>query len=191
MLVACDTGCKIIRVFENFAERPDRQRIDARHYRRHGFGGGSEHIHIGIINGFVEAGSHRVNGHFRHLIPGDTVSFYNMCPEQPCSAVFRDFHEEIGPGCKTEPDLRGHFIYRPTFFCQLGKVFGTRGKTESEFFNDSRAGILEVRTVHFDHRELRQMFRCFYQLAAGFQIIILGMIETAFRDQPAKRIILH
>ncbi len=139
-----------------FVERLDLQRIGAADRRGHGFGGGAQHVHVRVVDGFGPMRGARVDRHFGGIAMGGVEALDRAGPHRAGGPQLGDFKEVVGPdGERKRQSLRG-IVRREAATRELRDDLNSFGERESEFLDGGRAGFGETMGADGDGSKLRQ-----------------------------------
>ena len=138
-----------------FVERLDLQRIGAADRRGHGFGGGAQHVHVRVVNGFGPVRGARVDRHFAGIGTGGAEARYRAGPHRAGGPQLGDFQEVAGPDGERKHQRLCGIVRRETAIRELGNDLDSFGERESEFLDYGCAGFGESVGSDGDGAKLR------------------------------------
>ena len=110
LLVAGDAVAEVVGLLVGVVEGEHRDGVGTGHGRRHGFGGGAQHVDIGVVDRLVPSAGGGVDEKFVGAVALGLVLLDYLAPEEAGGADLGNLHEVGAAHAHVELDTAGHAV---------------------------------------------------------------------------------
>ena len=157
LLVAGNAVAEVVGLLVGVVEGQHRDAVGTGDAGRHGLGGRTQHVDVGVVERLVPFAGGGVDEELVGAVAFGFVLFHDFAPQQAGGTDFCHLHEVGAADAEVHQDIAGGTLHLASALAQACHQLVGGGKAEAKFLHDVRACVVKQVAVDGQHAELGQV----------------------------------